>query len=85
MTSWTFLCRWLPAVLLTSLACSCSPIGHADPLVTSSPTSSGPLMVGDPDRIQDQRFHAANQTRAEESPEGNSFRGSVGVSTAAEW
>ena len=85
MTSCSILSRCILAGLAASFACSCSPIGHADPLVTSSPTSSGPLMVGDPDRIQDQRFHAANQTRAEESPEGNSFRGSVGVSTAAEW
>jgi hypothetical protein len=85
MKARTLLCRWLPASLLVAFACSCKPIGNADPLVTTSPTSSGPMMVGDPDRIQDQRFHAANQARAEESAGGNSFRGSVGVSTAAEW
>jgi hypothetical protein len=85
MISCIILCRSLAAGLLAVAASSCSPIGNADPLITAAHTSSGPMMVSDPDRMQDQRFHAANQASAEESSEGNSFRGSVGVSTAAEW
>lgn len=85
MRSHAILCRSLAAGLFALFACSCKPIGNADPLMTASHVSSGPMMVSDPDRMQDQRFHAANQTRAEESAEGNSFRGSVGISTAAEW
>lgn len=81
----TILCHSLAAGLLAVVASSCGPIGNADPLMTAAHTSSGPMMVSDPERMQDQRFHAANQARTEECDEASSFRGSVGMSTAAEW
>jgi hypothetical protein len=79
-------CRWTAVAVLALAACSCKPVGGADPLSSAQGSAAGVRpFTTNPSRVQDERFLAENHERAAESNEGNNFHGSVGMSTAAEW
>ncbi|WP_367873781.1 hypothetical protein [Luteolibacter sp. Populi] len=86
MTLLAITCRLLPLAALLSLASSCQPLGGSDPLDTAQGSAATlPPLTSDPDKLRDERVHADHHQQAVESNQGNSFHGSVGASTSAEF